>query len=202
MVIGTHARIANRASKQIPASRYLRAFIVLGSVLPDVNPFSHPHRELNLKKHITNNQLKIQSGNSKTIKCIRLGNMLHYLCDYFCYAHNEDLEISHGAKHTAYEMELGREFKEGFEARLKEMPVSGGVTVINNLEKVKENYERKPGNCHRDLKYALSAVDYCVSFMSQSMWLWWLIFNLINAKAAFNGSLLFCFKGKKHGIFH
>lgn len=169
MVIGTHARIANRASKQISSPMYLRAFLVLGSVLPDVNPFSHPHREFNLERHITNNQYKIQNGNSKAIKYIRLGNMLHYLCDYFCYAHNENLDISHGTKHTAYEMKLGREFKEGFEARLKEMPISYGSTVITNLEKVKENYEKKPGNCQRDLKYALSAVDYCVNFMSQSM---------------------------------
>lgn len=169
MVIGTHARIANRALKEIAPSPYLRAVVVLGSVLPDVNPFSHPHRELNLERHITNNQLKIQNGNSKTIKYIRLGNMLHYLCDYFCYAHGENLDISHGAKHTAYEIEMGREFKEGFEARLKSMPISNGATIISSLEKVKENYERKPGSCHRDLKYALSAVDYCVDVMSDSM---------------------------------
>lgn len=166
MVIGTHARIANRATKNLLSEKRRRAFVVLGSVLPDINPFTKPHRELNLEQKILKNQIKIESCKYQTIKYIRLGNMLHYLCDYFCYAHKENLEISHGAKHTAYEMALGREFKEGFTKRLQEMPIEDQEFIISNLKLVRENYKQKPGNSSRDLKYALSAVDYCVEFMT------------------------------------
>lgn len=169
MVIGTHARIANRATKNMLVEKSKRAFVILGSILPDINPFSQPHRELNLENKITKNQLKIQKSRFKTIKYIRLGNMLHYLCDYFCYAHKENIEISHGAKHTAYEFALGKEFKEGFTNRLEQMPIEDREIIILNLQQVRENYKKEWGNSTIDLKYALSAVDYCVEYMKPNI---------------------------------
>ena len=169
MVIGTHARIANRATKEMLNQPSKRAFVVLGSILPDVNPFTKPHREVNLEEKINKNQRKIENSNCKMIQYIRLGNMLHYLCDYFCYAHKEDLAISHGKKHTEYELELGRIFKQGFENRLSYMPIEEKQAIISNLSQVRTNYTMKPGNFSRDLTYALSAVDYCVAYMRPKM---------------------------------
>lgn len=166
LVITTHARIANRASKDY-FYHYKKYLVVLGSVLPDINFFSHPHRGDNLERHIQCNEAKIVNKDSNFTKYIRLGNMLHYLCDYFCYAHKDDLDISHGTRHTKYEMEIGRSLKDGFDTHLRELPLSDQEELFDMLQSMKENYEKKPGNADRDLKYALSAVDFCLEYMNE-----------------------------------
>ncbi len=165
MVITTHARIANRASKDY-FYRYKKYLVVLGSVLPDINFFSLPHRGENLARHIQNNEAKLVNQSCAFVNYVRLGNLLHYLCDYFCYAHKDDLEISHGTKHTKYEMEIGRILKEGFNTHLQKLPVSDQEELFDILLEMKKNYEKKPGNADRDLKYALSAVELCLEYLN------------------------------------
>jgi len=167
MVISTHARIANQASSDY-FYHYRKGLIILGSVLPDFNWFSQPHRGSNLSDHIRHNEEKIATTRSYWVKYVRLGNMLHYLCDYFCYAHEDNLNISHGTRHTKYEFAIGRIFKEGFGVRLRDIPDSDREKLIENLQKLKENYEKKPGNSTRDLKYAMTAVEYCMDCMADS----------------------------------
>lgn len=167
MVIGTHARIANQVSRDY-FYHYQKGLVILGSVLPDFNCFSQPHRGINLSDHIRHNEEKITNTPSYWVKYVRLGNMLHYLCDYFCYAHKDNLDISHGTKHTAYELAIGRIFKEGFGIRLHDIPSDDRDKLWENLQMLKENYEKKPGNFARDLKYAMTAVEYCMECMATS----------------------------------
>ena len=167
MVITTHARIASQASRNY-FYHYQKGLVILGSVLPDFNFFSQPHRGSNLSDHIKRNEEKISNTQSYWVKYVRLGNMLHYLCDYFCYAHKDNLTISHGTRHTQYELVIGRMFKDGFGVRLRDIPKRDRDKLWENLQVLKVNYEKKPGNSVRDLKYAMTAVEYCMDCMAAS----------------------------------
>lgn len=167
MIISTHARIAKRTTKSY-FSYYKRTLIILGAVIPDFNWFSLPHRGHNLGDLIAHNEYKIRHTTSVFVKYIRLGNMLHYLCDYFCYAHKDDMDISHGTCHTKYEMKIGRLFRLKLYQKLKNMPPDDRQELWTHFKAMQKEYAKKPGTADRDLKYALSAVEYCIENMLSS----------------------------------
>jgi hypothetical protein len=76
---------------------------LFGNVAPDLNCVYPAHR-LKTTEHRFYNRLMIADRtDSKLIKSFTLGIITHYICDYFCYAHNIE---SLGVKHKSYETNL------------------------------------------------------------------------------------------------
>ena len=139
-----------------------RYLVILGSLIPDVNPVTQPHREENLLIRIFNNYKAIETSKSEFEKSVRLGILLHYVCDYFCYAHNYNLDISHGKNHVKYEIELHKLLKNGYGCRL-----STDIQKENFMKYIidsKNMYDLKPSHTSRDLKYCLTIVEDILSY--------------------------------------
>lgn len=155
MNLASHVLIAARISKN-SFSFPKRCLIMIGSLLPDFNPTTQPHRTQNLLDRITNNYNAIDVTNSNFVNSIRFGVMLHYICDYYCYAHNYDLEISHGIKHMEYEVRLHRLLKGGFYERRDNISINDFCEYIISEKK---EYDEIPSDIERDLIYTLSVVE-------------------------------------------
>lgn len=156
MNLASHVLIAARISKN-SFSFPKRCLIMVGSLLPDFNPTTQPHRTQNLLDRITNNYKGLDLEENDYLKSIRFGVMLHYICDYYCYAHNYDLDISHGLKHMKYEVRLHRLLKKGFYKRRDE-----NISINDFCEyliKEKQVYDEIPSDIERDLIYTLSVID-------------------------------------------
>lgn len=68
-----------------------------------------PHRLVNTEKRFYNKLLRLSNTSNNLIKSFTLGVITHYICDYFCYAHNIK---SLGIKHRKYENNLFKYYKE------------------------------------------------------------------------------------------
>lgn len=155
MNLASHLLIASRISKN-SFSFPKRVLIMIGALLPDFNPTTQPHRTQNLLDRISNNHRGIDESNNNFVKSIRFGVMLHYICDYYCYAHNYDLEISHGIKHMEYEVRLHRLLKGGFYQRRDNTTIAD---FLDYIVSEKLEYDSVPSDIERDLVYTLSVVD-------------------------------------------
>lgn len=155
MNLASHVLIAARVSKG-SFSLANRCLIMIGSLLPDFNPTTQPHRTQNLLNRINNNYVGIDTAKNNFVKSVRFGVMLHYICDYYCYAHNYDLEISHGVKHMEYEVNLHRLLKDGFHERRDNTSITDFAEYIVSE---KEEYDTVPSDIERDLVYTLSVVE-------------------------------------------
>lgn len=81
---------------------------LFGTIYPDINCVYPAHRlsTTNRKFYILLN--KLDRTNSSVAKSFRLGVITHYMCDYFCFAHNNE---SLGLFHKIYEEKLLDEYK-------------------------------------------------------------------------------------------
>lgn len=157
MNLSSHVNIALFIGKEY-FSIYKQSLMVIGSLMPDFNPITQPHRSDNLLNRITANIEKIKSAKTDFAKSIHLGVAVHYLCDYFCYAHNYGLDISHGKKHFLYEVSLYNLLKKGYDERLS--ITSDCNDIIEYIVNAKILYDLKPSNIQRDLKYTLTIVEF------------------------------------------
>lgn len=155
MNLASHVLIASRISKN-SFSFPKRCLIMIGSLLPDFNPTTQPHRTQNLLDRINNNYKALDLDENNFVKSIRFGVMLHYICDYYCYAHNYNLEISHGIKHMEYEVQLHQLLKDGYYKRRDNQSIEDFAEYIVTE---KEEYDSIPSDIDRDLLYTLSVVD-------------------------------------------
>ena len=77
-----------------------RKIYLFGCIAPDIN-FIYPfHNIICTPKRFQKRIMRMGKIKSKIIRSFTLGVIMHYLCDYFCLAHNNN---SYGAKHTLYE---------------------------------------------------------------------------------------------------
>jgi hypothetical protein len=80
-----------------------RIAYLFGNVAPDLNCVYPAHRLKTTEKRFYNRLMRIDKSNFTWMKSFTLGVVTHYVCDYFCYAHNIE---SIGIKHKAYETNL------------------------------------------------------------------------------------------------
>lgn len=138
--------------------------MILGSLIPDINPLTQPHRDQNLLIRIFNNHMAIQNSNSQIIKSIRSGIMFHYICDYFCYAHNYNLDISHGKRHMQYEIELHRLLKDYMPTKKRKIT----LTKYNFMQFIidcKKTYDLQPSHINKDLFYCVGVLENSLAYI-------------------------------------
>lgn len=103
MLKRTHIKVADNVLEAIQKNikwKINRNAYLLGSVAPDLN-FVYPAHTIDktlarFRKRI----LRVEESNSNLVKSFTLGVITHYICDYFCYAHNLNKT---DPKHAIYE---------------------------------------------------------------------------------------------------
>ncbi|MFI3115654.1 MAG: zinc dependent phospholipase C family protein [Clostridia bacterium] len=162
MNITSHLVVAQKISKHIkPKQRFIFA---VGSVLPDFDRRTQPHREVHLQMHIFNCIYKIEHSNSKNARALHLGELIHYICDYYCYAHKYNLRISHGILHIKYECEMERLLKKDeFEKFVFKDEFESVITFLNEQKKL---YDSTESDIYRDLKFIMSICEFVMNEFS------------------------------------
>jgi hypothetical protein len=148
-----------------------RTAFVYGNILPDQTPamWVAPHfsrvcsrRSAEILNTLSRLPLP-DSGRVGAEYSKELGIMCHFLCDYFCFAHNAD--FSAGLKqHVAYENELDAYLRKNcletldLDGRAPLPPLSGPRALIARTEALKRAYAEKghslqsgPALCFRGL---------------------------------------------------
>ncbi len=147
-----------------------RTAFVYGNIMPDQTPamWVAPHFGKVCTRKSSDILTKLSSlplSNSGRVGAEyskKLGIMCHYLCDYFCFAHNEDF-LGGVKQHMAYENELDAYLRKNC---LNVLDMDGSLPVksfsdIEDLISCSENAKREYLNAghtlERDLTYAFDA---------------------------------------------
>lgn len=113
MFITSHIRVASRVMKYVDPEikwRY-RVILSIGSISPDIVMIFPQHQVFLTYDKVQKILNKVEYRDRRSlIDAWRLGVCLHYMCDYFCRAHN-DSTILHGLKHSAYEWQIAKKVK-------------------------------------------------------------------------------------------
>jgi hypothetical protein len=80
-----------------------RKAYLLGCIAPDLNCVYPAHRLKTTENRFFKRLKLIANSHNSIIKSFTLGVITHYICDYFCYAHNIE---SLGLPHKKYETNL------------------------------------------------------------------------------------------------
>lgn len=93
-----------------------RAYL-FGSIAPDFNCVYPAHRINSTIRRFRKKVLRVEKSDSILIKSFTLGVITHYICDYFCYAHN--IRVI-DRRHPIYEIRLKSHLEE-HEKQIKEI---------------------------------------------------------------------------------
>ena len=154
-----------RGCRSLP-KRFERAFLV-GSVQPDLNPFSYLKGSLHgtfLRGHNFSNSAAYVRTHIRTLQhCSRwgiwqyytLGKLTHYLADAFTYVHNP--QFPHlSVSHHQYERRLRLQLQ----LRLKNAPLlPSSEEPAARIEQLHRQYTRFPSCIDRDIDFILFAAS-------------------------------------------
>lgn len=80
-----------------------RFAFLFGCIAPDLNCVYPAHRLSTTERRFYKKLKQVTTASLNIFRSFELGVMTHYICDYFCYAHNNE---SLGGKHKKYESNL------------------------------------------------------------------------------------------------
>lgn len=114
MLKWVHWIMARNTLKNLESSidwKINKPLFLLGSVAPDINIAFPVHTIDKTRERFLNRIVKVETTKSYLVKSFYMGVVNHYICDYFCYAHNlgridpahaiyERFMKSHLKKHT------------------------------------------------------------------------------------------------------
>lgn len=97
-----------------------RTAYLFGTIAPDLNCIYPAHRLKTTESRFCKKIKRLDGAHTNLIKSFILGVITHYICDYFCYAHNIE---SLGVPHKKYENNLYRYYE-------------------SHLDEMKDNYDK------------------------------------------------------------
>ena len=165
----SHILVARYLADQIPADKSLqshRKAFCLGSILPDIKPsfLTEKHEYFGTFNEV---QKKMEVlVNSSPDECKervywrRLGEVLHYMADYFTFPHNRNF-TGNLYEHNKYEKHLKNYLKSyinsGEAAKLAIVPVHFGSfqELVAYIKEAHEGYLLKERNIVEDIQYIL-----------------------------------------------
>ena len=165
----SHILVARYLADQIPADKSLqshRKAFCLGSILPDIKPsfLTEKHEYFGTFNEV---QKKMEVlVNSSPDECKervywrRLGEVLHYMADYFTFPHNRNF-TGNLYEHNKYEKHLKNYLKSyinsGEAAKLTIVPVHFGSfqELVAYIKEAHEGYLLKERNIVEDIQYIL-----------------------------------------------
>lgn len=136
MVAPAHIAIGKLALEQTSLKNDLDIYkkvYMFGCIAPDIN-FIYPFHNIRCTpKRFIKRLERMKKIKSKLIRSFTLGVIMHYLCDYFCLAHNNQ---SYGAKHTLYERLMSHKLK------LQELEPDDSLQLVKSFwAEAVESYE-------------------------------------------------------------
>lgn len=87
----SHMKIAANTLEKIQDNidwKINRKAYLAGSILPDINCAFPTHTIGHTLKRFKNRLIRMENTDLNIIRSFTLGVITHYICDYFCYAHN------------------------------------------------------------------------------------------------------------------
>lgn len=169
MFKASHIEIANSVLDKIQPMinwKINKNAYLFGSIAPDINFIYPTHTLGHTIKRFRNKITRMDKADSNTIRSFTLGVITHYICDYFCYAHNLE---HNNPKHAIYERILRVHIKEQ-EENLKwfgdklndqwneiKLHIAESMAESNNIEDIIHSISTK-GADH--IEYVMETVEY------------------------------------------
>lgn len=151
---------------------YRKAFI-LGSIEPDMNPFTYLHgftKGVKFHGHNYGNVLSVMKKLFDSVQeqkyfgarfYYRLGKLTHYIADAFTFPHNKGF---HGGlrEHCRYESTLHEEFSGMLQKHVAIGIRPGNWNSFQCVEILHKEYMKEAGGCEIDCRYILQAAAMLV----------------------------------------
>jgi hypothetical protein len=175
----THVSIANMLYKKYSSTFPIaKNHFIYGNIKPDLksNGLATPHTLQNTI-HLTCTMLKELLNDNLDLLTfsVKLGEVCHYLCDYFCYYHINESDYRNYADHFFYEIELHgywlwKDHVNDLTIFKSGQPTNSSLPLI--ITKMRKEYDRKSHGFVKDIGYSLGAIDWlfdCLTFNLQYM---------------------------------
>ncbi len=172
----THLSIADtlvkKISSDLPIDKY---HFIYGNIKPDLksNGLTLAHTLENTMSKVCSLLDEIKNNNLDLFTfSVRLGELCHYLCDYFCYYHICETDYRRYSDHFIYEVELhifwlwvkkAKEQETNFVRWDEDVPLT---TMITRLRK---QYKSKSHAFIKDIDYSLQACDWLIHTLTRDL---------------------------------
>jgi len=147
-----------------------RIAFVYGNIAPDYTPvmWVYPHFNKVCSRMITEISTELpqipvcNSGRVGANYSKQLGLLCHFLCDYFCFAHNDDF-TGNIRQHISYENDLDNYLRRNcleildIEGTQEILCLSNETELINSIETSREKYLKSGFSLNNDLSFAFEA---------------------------------------------
>jgi hypothetical protein len=168
--------LGSELSGKINSTAYLA-----GCILPDMFPALPPHDKSQSLPYVADliNRIKEEIHGVNGVRdwksAIKLGMVSHYICDFFCLAHNSEACFNK-ANHFIYEYKMQMIYNN---AKLKEVLNNQGFmdSIINNYQSGSATdfinyayglYSREKQGMNNDIKYSLAVASAILRNFLQS----------------------------------
>ena len=166
----SHILVARYLADQLPATKSLqshRKAFCLGSILPDIKPsfLTKKHEYFGTFGEIQEKMRALVLSSPTELKervyWRRLGEVMHYMADYFTFPHNRNF-TGNLYEHNKYEKHLKNHLKRYIESgavnSMVIQPVSFGCfqEMVDYIKDAHERYLQKERNIAEDIQYILS----------------------------------------------
>lgn len=170
---------ADEMGQDIP-ELYKKA-LVLGSVEPDVNPFTYLHgfaKGERFHGHNYENILSVMRRLFHSVqkergfgvrKYYRLGKLMHYVADVFTFPHNKEF-CGDLKEHCGYESALHDRFRDHLQEQSAAGMAEEGIGSFYRLEVLHGEYLKEAGNCDIDCRYILRAAAMLIGEQKRAVW--------------------------------
>jgi hypothetical protein len=162
----THLKMASQFATSFRSHSSFRVLpFVFGNVKPDIrfNALSSPHMKkynyLMFMDYV--NELPLLA-NSPIKFSIRLGEIMHHLCDYFCLAHRDDTMYHQLRWHFDYENALEKRFdqlNEPIYELSKSIDIPNYDNIFECINEMSIYYDQFPHSIEKDIAFTFSMVQ-------------------------------------------
>lgn len=137
MKLKQHLDIGNKVLNDniIKTFNVNRIAYLFGTIAPDLNCIYPAHRLKTTEDRFYKRLRRVDKASTDLVKSFTLGVITHYICDYFCFAHNIE---SLGIPHREYESNLYKHY----ESHLSEMTDSYDNLLNHWLHFKQESQEK------------------------------------------------------------
>lgn len=172
----THVSIANTLYKKystvFPIAKH---YFIYGNVKPDLksNGLAIPHtlentiyKACSLYEEIINENLDLHTFS------VKLGEICHYLCDYFCFYHISESDYRKYADHFIYEIELHMYWlwkKKTVDIQETHTDLPLDISMTSLITMMRKEYSRKSHDFIKDIRYSLNSVDWLINNLTLNL---------------------------------
>lgn len=168
----THVSIANMLYKKYSMTFPIaKGHFIYGNIKPDLksNGLVIPHTLQNTihKSCELLNELRDEHLDLLTFS-VKLGEICHYLCDYFCYYHIDESDYRNYTDHFIYEIELHgywlwKKHSDDLIVFGSGLPADSWLPIV--VTKMRKDYDRKTHGFIKDIGYSLGSIDWLFDYL-------------------------------------